>query len=234
MTLDFLEGASTLGRLNERLLHQQFHILHFIGHGAYHPEYSEGTLIMEDETRYSMPVRGELIGMVLGAKRSLRLVVLNACQGTVSSAADPWTSVAASLVNAGVPAVIAMQFEITDDAAITLSRAFYHALALGFPVDAALTHARRQIVAECPDSIEWATPVLFMRARDGKLFDLSAARAPKEKRGLPTQEAVPTDDETERNLDDPLPEQRHDPSPRLGDLSRCCEPGGLCGGGTPC
>jgi hypothetical protein len=64
-----------------------------------------------------------------------------------------------------------MQFEITDETAITLAREFYSALADGYPVDGALAEARKAIFAQGND-VEWGTPVLHMRAPDGHVFDV--------------------------------------------------------------
>jgi len=47
-----------------------------------------------------------------------RLVVLNACESATSGAADMFAGTAATLVRGGSPAVAAMQFEISDRAAI--------------------------------------------------------------------------------------------------------------------
>jgi len=74
-------------------------------------------------------------------------------------------------VQQGIPAVIAMQFEVTDEAAITFAYDFYGALADGYPVDAAIAEARKAIYAQGND-IEWGTPVLYMRSPDGRLFDI--------------------------------------------------------------
>ncbi len=63
-----------------------------------------------------------------------------------------------------------MQAEITDRAAIDLTRTFYTALATGRPVDAALTQARVALAANGSD--EWAIPVLFSRSPDNRLFDV--------------------------------------------------------------
>jgi hypothetical protein len=75
-------------------------------------------------------------------------------------------------VQQGIPAVIAMQFEITDQAAITLAREFYGAVADGYPVDAAMAEARKAIFATGND-VEWGTPVLYLRAPDGRIFDVA-------------------------------------------------------------
>jgi hypothetical protein len=64
-----------------------------------------------------------------------------------------------------------MQFEMTDRAMITFASQFYSALAAGQPVDAATAEARKAIYADGND-VEWATPVLFSRVLDGRLFDL--------------------------------------------------------------
>jgi hypothetical protein len=75
----------------------------------------------------------------------------------------------ATLVRQGIPAGLAMQFEIFEDAAITLAQEFYGAIADGYPVDAALSEARKAIFAANND-VEWGTPVLFMRIPNGVLF----------------------------------------------------------------
>ncbi|HEX6867154.1 MAG TPA: ABC transporter substrate-binding protein, partial [Candidatus Limnocylindrales bacterium] len=75
-----------------------------------------------------------------------------------------------------IPAVIAMQFEITDRAAIIFAGEFYAVLAEGQPVDAAVTQARLLVFADDND-VEWGTPVLFLRVQDGVLFDVADASA---------------------------------------------------------
>jgi biotin carboxyl carrier protein len=67
---------------------------------------------------------------------------------------------------------VAMQYEITDKAAIEFSRDFYDAVADGLPVDAAVTEARAAVSMD--SMLEWGTPVLYMRSPDGRIFDLSA------------------------------------------------------------
>ena len=66
-----------------------------------------------------------------------------------------------------------MQFEISDDAAAVFAQEFYMALAGGYPVDAALAEGRRAIFATKTNA-EWGIPVLFMRAADGRIFDVQA------------------------------------------------------------
>lgn len=171
--VNYIEGPDTWTRLIDAMRPNEIHVLHFIGHGAFDPANKEGVLVMENEDGTSMYVPSELTRILLEGKTRLRLVVLNACLGTQSEESEPLSSVASGMVYAGVSAVIAMQFEVSDTAAQTIASTFYQSLALNFPVDAALTEARRQIALLNRDSLEWATPVLFMQVADGRLFDIS-------------------------------------------------------------
>jgi hypothetical protein len=74
---------------------------------------------------------------------------------------------------------VAMQFEISDEAAITFAGEFYSALAEGVPVDAAVAEARKAIYAT--NDVEWATPVLYMRSPNGVLFKLAAPKDPAQR-----------------------------------------------------
>ena len=127
---------------------------------------------MEGDDPRGRLVSGSQLGTMLADHTTLRLAVLNACEGARTSVEDPFAGVAASLVQREIPAVIAMQFEITDRAAIVFAHEFYAALADGYPVDSAVAEARKAIFADAND-IEWGTPVLFMRVPDGRIFDVA-------------------------------------------------------------
>ena len=163
--------AATLSALQRQLRQEQYHIFHYIGHGGFDQQTQDGVLLLEDENGRSRLVNGNYLGTLLHDHPSLRLAVLNACEGARTTRSDPFAGVAQQLVRQGIPAVIAMQFEITDRAAIILAQEFYDALADGYPVDAALAEARKSIYTAGND-IEWGTPVLYLRAVDGQLFDL--------------------------------------------------------------
>jgi len=105
-------------------------------------------------------------------------VVLNSCEGARGNAQDAFSSTAATLVRPGIPAVLANQYEITDEAAIAFSRTFYQAVADGLPVDAAVAYARTSLKIEIDNTLEWATPVLYMRSPDGRIFDISPKAQP--------------------------------------------------------
>src|SRR6202035_2895825 len=145
---------------------------HFIGHGGFDSRADEGLIALNDDQGQAVYLTATQVALLLTDHRSLRLVVLNACEGARGSKRDIFSSTAATLVRRGIPAVLAMQYEITDRAAIELSRAFYEALADGMPVDMAVSEARKAISLGVVNSVEWGTPVLYMRSPDGVLFDI--------------------------------------------------------------
>jgi TPR repeat protein len=173
-------GRATLGALQERLRKDSYHIFHFIGHGQFDPVTKQSFLALEHENGRMRLVSGVDIGSYLSDEHSLRLAILNACEGGRASVNDATSGVAQSLVLQGIPAVIAMQFEVSDKAAIALAGGFYEALADNYPVDAALSEARKAIhAADC--GVEWGTPVLYLHAPDGRIFDIAKTEGRKSK-----------------------------------------------------
>ncbi len=191
VTLEWLERG-TLRELDEAISRDEVHVFHYIGHGAYDTRTDGGILVLENEQGGPHEVSGEELGSLLQDERSLRLAVLNSCEGARSSHIDPFSGVASSLVQYGIPAVIGMQFEITDGAAITFASRLYTSLAQGYPVDAALAQSRRSIFAAGND-IEFGTPVLFLRGADAHLFDLENP-APVEMEATVGSVAAPYED----------------------------------------
>jgi ABC-type branched-subunit amino acid transport system substrate-binding protein len=184
VTLRWLTRATLEALQQEVDRGEGFHVFHYIGHGEYDEERGHGSLILERDDRRARRVDGQQLGTMLSRlcdNGSLRLVVLNACEAAQTAPQDPLAGVATSLMEFGVPAVVAMQFAITDDGALTFADEFYGALAAGYDVDAAVTQARRALAAH--SDVEWGTPVLFMRVADGRLFDLgdSTPPAPRKK-----------------------------------------------------
>jgi len=193
VVLERLEEA-TLAALQRRLRQAEYHIFHFIGHGGFDQQVRDGVLVLEDEAKQGRQVSGQYLGTLLHDHRPLRLVILNACEGARTSRTDPFAGTAQSLVQQGIPAVIAMQFAITDEAAITFSHEFYCAVADGYPVDAALAEARKAIFAQGND-VEWGTPVLYMRSPDGRIFDIATVQKEVKAREAvtPPTTALPAD-----------------------------------------
>ena len=169
--LTWLEGQTSRDLLRA-MRHGPWHVFHFIGHGDFDPDSKEGRIALADEEGNARFLSGENLAELLKDHWDLRLVLLNSCEGARGSEHDAFSSTAASLVRPGVPAVLANQYEISDEAAIEFSRAFYEAVADGLPLDAAVAAARTSLKIEMGDTLEWVTPVLYMRSPDGRIFDI--------------------------------------------------------------
>lgn len=171
LRLHFCEHA-TLDRLREALEQHKPDVLHFIGHGQYDENSKSAALAFEAEDGSAEDVSAETLGEILHDS-PVRLVVLNSCESAASSPHDAFAGVAQRLVNVGVPAVIAMQFKILDTTAQLFSAAFYSSLIDNYSIEAAATAARMKIMAKARnDLLGWATPVLYMRAKDGEIFKM--------------------------------------------------------------
>ncbi|MCX6030826.1 MAG: CHAT domain-containing protein [Chloroflexi bacterium] len=165
-------GRGTVNELQDELRLGP-RILHFAGHGAFDPAVG-GVLFFEEPNRDPQPVEAETLAVILRGS-SVRLAVLNACESATADPTDTFAGVAPRLVQAGLPAVVAMQTALPDLAAVAFARAFYGAVADGWGVDAAVAAGRQALFAADPQSPAWATPVLYLNAPDGNLWEWPAA-----------------------------------------------------------
>ena len=168
VTFKHIEHA-TLPKITKTMGQDDFHIIHFIGHGDYNQHRKEGMLVIENKDGYSLKVSSQQVATIFQSSDASRLIVLNACEGGVTSKENIFSGVAQSVVKKGVPAVLAMQYVITDKSAIVFSETFYGALSKGSPIDTSLSKARIAIYNQ-PNEIEFATAALYMRSKTGRLF----------------------------------------------------------------
>ena len=132
---------------------------HFAGHGT------AAGIIFTGARGQELLVEAETLGQLL-AGEGVRLAVLNACRA--GAGGGEAASVAGALLRADVPAVVAMQADLSDATADAFAGAFYDAIAVGQGVDPAVTAARKAILAA--GTGEWWIPALFMRTPEGKIW----------------------------------------------------------------
>jgi WD40 repeat protein len=157
--------------LQNQLLDGEWHVLHFIGHGGFDAGRDEGLLALEGEDGYpDLVAAHRVVDLLRQARPMPRLVVLNSCSGAVAGPSDLFSSTAATLVRGGVSAVAAMQYEISDQAALLFARGFYGAIARGRGVDDAVSSGRVAILGLSDRTLEWVTPVLYLRGHESRLL----------------------------------------------------------------
>ncbi|MBC7250860.1 MAG: CHAT domain-containing protein [Anaerolineae bacterium] len=175
--LRFIERA-VVAEISQAMRSFRPHVFHFIGHGQFRDD--EAGVVLEDDDGYARWVGARAFREVFLGIPDTRLAVLNACQTAIIPSAKSLAGLAPRILQRHLAAVVAMQYPISDDAALIFSREFYRSLALGYPVDMAISEARKGIFLEMGGDVrDWGTPVLFLRAQDGRLFEVAKVEETK-------------------------------------------------------
>jgi CHAT domain/SIR2-like domain len=159
-------GKATLDHMIEEL-RTGYDVLYLVCHGALRA--GEPRLWLENELGEAAVTAGSDLALRL---RDLsprpRLIVLASCQsaGTGAGGGAAWAALGPRLAEAGVPAVLAMQGDVSMETVAALMPRFFAALMEDGQIDRALAVARGH-VRDRPDA--WM-PVLFLRLRSGRLW----------------------------------------------------------------
>lgn len=134
----------SLENLVEKLAENQYHVLHFSGHGAYEKE--KGFLLFEniDDGRVrhvSARQFSETLQEIRRRGHCPDLVVLSACQSAQGRSPGDLQGVADELLAGGLPAVVAMSASIIDECATEFTTALYKELAEENPLPDAFNKA---------------------------------------------------------------------------------------------
>ncbi|MDM8558570.1 tetratricopeptide repeat protein [Candidatus Parabeggiatoa sp. HSG14] len=103
-----------------------------------------GYLLFEDKESKTHLVEASTLGDML-TQQNVGLVVLSACQSAMMGGDEAMSSVAARLIHAGMPAVLAMTYSVLVETTRRLFERFYESLAYGAGIGAALDDARRYL-----------------------------------------------------------------------------------------
>lgn len=157
------------------------HVLHLIAHGALSRHGRAVILLANRNNQVRHIYADEHAGLLAlhardAAQRpdALRLVFLASCQSATADPTDAFRAFAPRLIQAGVPAVLAMQDLVPINTARAFTQAFYRQLLRHGEVDLASNQARAALL-----SGRWPAahvPVLFMRLTDGQLLAPNPAR----------------------------------------------------------
>jgi len=182
---DLLPHPCTLDAIREALK-QNYHVLHFIGHGTSRLEQDEKgierlrtTLLLPNAAKNDKVEQvadtaiAEMISHQLGdptvkSDERLRLVFLESCETATRDANDAYRGLAPRLVQSGVAAVVAMQDLVEVKTARPFAGTFYRQLLRHGQVDLACNEARDAVRTQKLRGDD--VPVLFMRLRSGELL----------------------------------------------------------------
>ena len=140
----------------------------------------QGYLVFENEEGEADYISAQELGTLLHQTRlsdgthqtgGVALVVLSACQSGMAVAGESvFNGTAQNLIGHRVPAVVAMQYSVSVEAATSFAEQFYRSLGQKDSLTVAVNQGREAMGA---DGNQWYRPVLYLRWRDnqgGQLF----------------------------------------------------------------
>jgi tetratricopeptide (TPR) repeat protein len=161
-----LNWKVTKNDFQKALSKNHYDIVHFIGHGYVKLSDSNGYIRFEDDE-----INGEGIVERLLPQAPPKLFYFNSCSTARADVFDAFSSLAQVLIKndkSPVPAVIAMQYDISVDDSLRMAEVFYgHLLDQGSAfygdIDAAMDEARFAINE---DNHSWGIPMLFLQTHE--------------------------------------------------------------------
>lgn len=170
----------------DTILSKKPHIFHFIGHGRLENESNQeiGQIAFVDpDFGNEWWVDADIFRDLFNRHRP-GIVMLQACEGAALSASQAFVGLASRVFQQNIPVVVAMQYEVSNSTASKFSRRFYQKLAEGHPVDIAAQEGRRVISLGSVgyNKRDFATPVIFMRVKDGYLFSRENSKSSKQEK----------------------------------------------------
>jgi hypothetical protein len=159
---------ATPEQLLRELRRFQPHLCHVVSHADFDQERNTGFIVLEDANQGPAFLNTSQLTNLL-SDSDLRAIILNGCF-TGSYKDDLMTSLAGSLVDAGVPVVIATTRAVIDTAALLFAREFYLAFAEGYNIERSLTEARKRLSIE---QFDWSIYALFANTTELDLLKMA-------------------------------------------------------------
>ena len=165
------DGECTAKRLYEELQDFTPHIFHFIGHGeagklAFVMDPKDPNYRETEEFQRQWVTSKDLEQLFVKCNPKPRLVFLHACKGAASDSLEAFNSCALELVRSDIPAVVAMQYNISVDDAGLFAKTFYEELGQGCDVDEAVRAGREALgtlVHPFYQHPRFGTPVVYLQ-----------------------------------------------------------------------
>ena len=177
LVMEIMDSAN-LEEITKALRSRSHDIVHISGHGSFQRSSKKGVLYMENEDGDEALVSGEELAKELSAFACIKLLVISACETATGSTEG---NIADQLAASGIPAVLAMRFAVTDEAARRFAQSLYTGLANADTLTKAIHDARKDLFdwttnlqKQQPNykfPSEWFTPVLYQNQVIGPLIE---------------------------------------------------------------
>jgi hypothetical protein len=173
----------TLDALHRTMTDGGAYCFHFAGHGEMQVDAndSRACLMLQGQDGTQDPITVDDLVLHL-QDRGIQLAVLCACDSAMRNGRNAWASIAPSLVRAGIPSVLGMQYDVLDSSAVAFSHTLYRTWLQPKLLDEAVAEARLAIYNILGSGRDFATPVLYVH--DGPAV-LAGAEPPPPPRAAP-------------------------------------------------
>ena len=166
-------NPATSRKVATQLSQNQPDIFHFIGHGQLISENGKevGQIALVRDSGEPDWKMADFFSRLFTQHRP-KIVILQACETGKQSETDGFSSVASRLMLQGIPVVIAMQYQVSNQTVSGFVKDFYEEIVKGNSVNVAVQQARFNIVLDNGDEqLDFAIPVIYMNAADGCLWE---------------------------------------------------------------
>ena len=164
--LTWLEGPDSLGQLEQALAAGTFDGLHVVAHGRAGEAWSDLSLALAGGDGHARWLSPDQWVTILAGYPQIRFVYLDICSSSESSGHEYTPGgLATALLGIGQAAVIAMQDEMSQEAAGLMAQVFYQELARGATLSQAVANGRRAIRVKQDDPVHWSIPALYVQQK---------------------------------------------------------------------
>lgn len=158
-------GQASLDSIISHLREKEFDVLYLVGHGALVKD--EPWLWLEDQDGKVSRTSGNIfVTRLKELQKRPRLIVLASCQSATGSAGDALQALGPQLAEAGIPAVVAMQGNISMQTVQDFMPVFFEELRRDGQIDRAVAVARGSV----RDRQDYWMPALFTRLKSGRIW----------------------------------------------------------------
>jgi tetratricopeptide (TPR) repeat protein len=161
----------------ESSLEAAYHVFHYTGHGIAAAQ--GGGLLLENAQGESRPITvAEFMNALQKGESTLRLAVMSGCQTARTLHIAGFRDLARGLIRR-IPAVIAMQFSISDAAGLAFAEALYPRLVAGQPLEMAVSAARRALLQSDNPYVQADALAPVLLTSNGECLKTREADAPQ-------------------------------------------------------
>jgi CHAT domain-containing protein len=166
--IEYWQVTASKNEIRTLLSQREPYILHFIGHGDVIESYGGSILVLiDDETvnwelfHSALAVPAAEVCALFDSGTPPTVVILQSCNTGRGGSVRAYSSLAAKLVKAGIPLVVAFQYEMQNRTASEFGKRLYQALAYGESLEAAVNQARRYLFDLAVDR-GFGTPIIYV------------------------------------------------------------------------